>query len=583
MYLRQFLFFFLFPGFIFCNNLDTNSVDFETEKILLNDSSAIHAVLFNKMESIFTPALYTFNLGGPSLVLNPIFDLSDWMDKSLFLFYNQNTNFKLTSNTNSNANYSYGLDDSHSIFVNFSDLVYNTHINAQFRRFSSAGIFPNSDNKGLNFVLNFSKNKSWLISRYGIYKNKYSIQENGGIKDIEGFKSTSSISVFSLETKLKSANNEFLNQGAYFNNLFLLNAINKDSANTPRFYQGISLNAAIDSKSYLFSMDGEDLDSIFFIHNYMSNEKTQDSVGCISYNFDLNYNLLDSLKRVVFSLGYLKNINNFSVLNRPELISNFNSYKFGLFNFKGSFVLDGLWKGGYNINFSELFSIKKRFVFETNYTSDHNLPGYFFMEYNSNHFNWKNTFDFVNQQKIELKILDKRFKTGIDFKLNRLSSWVYLDSLSLPNQLANAFTLSSISINNAIQTKYIRFYSLFQYQKTTSDVVRVPEFMFRNCFDYYFKIGKINFTMGYVFTYFTQFTGVAYNPALRRTFLQNHAKVGGFPLLDVFAAIKIGTAEIYAKWENVLFDTVSREFYLYPSSPISPRFIRFGLNWKFLD
>ena len=89
--------------------------------------------------------------------------------------------------------------------------------------------------------------------------------------------------------------------------------------------------------------------------------------------------------------------------------------------------------------------------------------------------------------------------------------------------------------------------------------------------------------MGTQASYFTSFKGMAYNPNLRQLVLQDRKLVGGFPLIDAFAALKVGGADVFVKWENILFGTYSREFYLYPDYIAAPRMIRVGLNWKFLN
>lgn len=570
---------------VLCGKEDANIESF-LRKHLEEDSTALMTVLSNDYKRVFNPVYFTQNYGGLRFKLRPTFKLQSWHDTSLMQRISSDSKLLRSDSTKTRVNYIYGMDDEHSFRADYAGKVGQTYMSMNFDRVSSVSRFANSSSKFVKFKVNIHENEGRLHQAYGIEKNDFVIGENGGVKDTASYNEALEISVFDIPVNLNSAQNVASMLKVYLSNSLVLNYVDTSDTSVvdfiiPKYKHSLGYQISGNKDQYVYSMDRADIDSSYFDTTVVNLEETRDSTGFMMGNYQISYQLLDTLNREVFKIGYSSDVYNWEALNVSRVMLNYSIFSKGLFSFKAHYNLSGIWKDGYNTSVSHDYSLGRDWLSGINYEMDYNLPAYFFLNYKGNHFSWLNSFKKVRNQSIKLKLLNKKMGLGVDFDAHLLNDWVYLDSMSVPTQSGDQIQYFDVSLYNVIQNKHIRVYTKVNYQRTNSDILRFPELTFRNVFNYYFRIGKLNFTAGYLFSYFTKHYGLNYNPNLRRTYLQNNFEVGGIPIVDVFASVRIGEVDIFVKGENLLFESVSRDYYLYPVNPIIPRMIRVGVNWDF--
>jgi hypothetical protein len=74
-------------------------------------------------------------------------------------------------------------------------------------------------------------------------------------------------------------------------------------------------------------------------------------------------------------------------------------------------------------------------------------------------------------------------------------------------------------------------------------------------------------------------------PATGLFHLQDQHRVGGFPFLDVFLAIKISRTRIFLSYNNLLHGLgfIGENYFTAYGYPMKPRNFRVGLVWTFYD
>jgi hypothetical protein len=91
----------------------------------------------------------------------------------------------------------------------------------------------------------------------------------------------------------------------------------------------------------------------------------------------------------------------------------------------------------------------------------------------------------------------------------------------------------------------------------------------------------VPFNFGSTFSFFNQYIGLNYNPAIRHYYLGNQT-VGGTPVVDFFIASRLGPADIYVKYDNALYN-LKKDLFLGENYPVTFSLLRFGLKWNLIN
>lgn len=582
----NFLLFFIFIISI-ARGQDSLSINRFILTTIENDSTSIGAFFGNDYRSILNPNYFAQTKGGLKLNLEPNPSSEGWFSSSLIgNYFDNNIVLERADSAITIANYDFGINDSHIFNVDFSNKIGESYINFLLNRQSSAGVLNNSNYKSVSVLFDVLNNTGRWQNNYGYYKNSYTINENGGMHNDSILLLVESVDEFSIPTKLNTAKNEVKLEGAYFENFYYFIGQNNnedsltDVVRSNKFSHGLGIKVSMNKNQFIYSMQQSDLDSLFYSNVYNDLTATNDSIGYLKTSFELAYRILDSSNRDVLDLRVINDQYDWDILNGSRIVLDASNYKFGKLGFNSTYTYSGLWRGAYKFEINEYFALKNVIV-NGLVSLEKTLPAYFYLRYIGNHYQWNNDFKETESLKAEIEGYHKKLNLGIKGSFLRSSNYVYMNSLSMPEQLNSSFNYFNFSMSHILQSKFIKLYTKGVFQGSNSDVIRFPKLSFSSTFSYCFRLGELKLMTGFQASYFTNFFGMNYNPNLRQLHLQDTEEVGGFPLIDAFAAVKVGGADIFVRWENMLFNTYSREFYLYPGYLAVPRMLRVGLNWKF--
>ena len=155
------------------------------------------------------------------------------------------------------------------------------------------------------------------------------------------------------------------------------------------------------------------------------------------------------------------------------------------------------------------------------------------------------------------------------------------------NQLSSNIEYLKLNYNKEFKFGKFAMDNSLIYQKTSQNgnYLNVPEIITRNTL-YYSNIilkGAMFFQTGLTFKYFSKFYANEYNPAISSFYIQTQKKIGGFPLMEIFANAKIKQTRIFIKAEHFNSTITGNNFYSSPSYPYRDFIIRFGLVWNFFN
>ncbi len=211
-------------------------------------------------------------------------------------------------------------------------------------------------------------------------------------------------------------------------------------------------------------------------------------------------------------------------------------------------------------------------------------PSWFFSEYQSNRFRWKNDLKKETIMVLSGSYQFKSIRAGVDF--SSFSNYTYLNDSVQPEQIGTPSTVLKVYLRGNLPIGKFGINSRLVYQTFSKpEIIRVPEFF--GILDLYFKspVFKKAGTLqtGFQFSYFTSFYADAYMPELRRFYLQSETEIGNYLFADFYVTLQVKTARLFLKAANLTSYLGNYTYYLAPHYPARDARFYFGISWRFHD
>lgn len=327
------------------------------------------------------------------------------------------------------------------------------------------------------------------------------------------------------------------------------------------------------------------IDSLTVLETYYRNNK-------ISNQFSLNYNFFKGEKEYVRIQSYLQTEWNSIDRGANELTSQNDKFLTTAlggsadFNFPlGISLNNSIYKPftGYTKNdfFIESELTKNLFdtkiAFKGSFASQR--PGYFYNYMYTN--NLVANYDFQNQKTLGFSgaISSEKWKGRVEVQYLNISNFLFFDENALPVQEQNSIfqlKMEKELIYKSLYTNHLLIYQNSFYQKLWYKAT----FALKNSA---FK-KNLNYFIGTNITLNTNYNVFEYNPLLMQSVnLKNPTKNDFFPIIDLFATLKISSALLSFTYENLLTSLTNKGFYNATYYPISPSAFYLRLNWRFLE
>lgn len=562
-------------------SLSGQTFDFELEKES-TDTSLVNSIFYNPQEDAFSPVLFGVNSGADQYSLSYVGNDYSWTSRLLSMDYNQ-LNFRNDTTPFFEGRYDYGSDYAHWFGADFSRNIGESKIILNFNRNYTEDIYSNTEVERSNFVVG---SKIKLAKRYvvdvGYFRNGVNKSESGGVKNIVAYTEADELNIFTVDPNLTSAKNEVFNNGFILNQqIFLIGG--KDSIGNNKAELTLGINSKVEEHRFTFSMSEADIDSGYFTYSYLDTTSTFDSIGFQKVIINPELTWKNKFRTKGVKIGYSKEMYDNTLLDRSNIqMKSFLHFKKNTFRLAGEYSLQSYWKDNYSFGFNfqrdSIQSSKLNVEFKTSSI----IPEYLFHVFNGNHFQWNNVIKPVNTQSLDLKWLNSKYKLIVNGKISQVSNYLYFDSLSSVKQEGNSVIVFKANLTHNYRYKWLQFTSSFTGQYSNTDAIRIPSFYSRNTLSLNMKARNVPLSLGTVFTYVSEFKGIKYNPAIRHYILGSQS-IGNLPILDLFFVARVGTADLYLRYENLLFNTLGRDMFVGDNSPLAKPFLRFGLKWKLLN
>ncbi len=576
-------------------NIDSANFVINTLENLQNYSS--HNCIGNSGMAI-SKIQYPFLSNEVGFFYNENYFINYFYNKEKLLFYDTKVPY-------SDLMYIIGSKQEQNFKLTFSyNVKQNWNVTANFYRIRSEGFYlRQSTNDNFLSISSIYKSKS---NRYnllvgGMY-NYIQNAENGGISNDSIFETGVDLDKKLLDVNLVSAKRKDLNRSVFINQHFNFGKQKSDSVSNALVIPSsrISLSTSFDDN--LLKYEDDNPLSGFYSNVYYDSLQTRDSVYNLKFENELAWKRIDNKLHRGFKdklgLGMLlkdcfvriKQKEMDTVYNNIILGSElFNTYSSNKFWFKliGQYAIEG-----YNKNDYVLLGGIKKGLFDSltfitlNASSKVQMPDFIFSRYSSNNFKWKNTFDKVLENSVELYFSMKKNKLLIGINYREVTNPVYFDNYAIARQykgsipilaaeLKKNFSFNNWHLNNSIQYQYV----------PDSMVIRLPEYIFEHSLFYENDLFKnaMRLQIGVSVFLITNYFSNNYMPATGQFYLQNDKEYGNYPFFDFFIDARVKSVRVFFKIDHINSGWSGNKYQMTPHYPLNDRAFKLGISWRFYD
>ena len=239
------------------------------------------------------------------------------------------------------------------------------------------------------------------------------------------------------------------------------------------------------------------------------------------------------------------------------------------------------------------FNDKNEFVFQYQLLSK--IPDNIYDLHQSSYvgYNWYN--NFKNEKINKISAVAKTQWAEAELQVSSMKDHLYFSNdasdpqqqIISPKQYDKAINYLSVKVSREFKWWKLALDNTLLYQRVDQkdEILNVPKIVTRNSlyFTNYFFKKALYLQSGFTFNYFTKFYINDYNPVVAEAFVQNHKKVGEFPMIDFFVNARIRQTRIFLKAEHFNSKMTGNNFYSAPNYPYRDFMIRFGLVWNFFQ
>jgi hypothetical protein len=333
---------------------------------------------------------------------------------------------------------------------------------------------------------------------------------------------------------------------------------------------------------------------------YLDTIKTNDSSHWRSFSNEINYVLNINPIHSKFQLG-IKNEYNQVHQYADSIIQN-NSVQAGFYVnqndysgfLKANYILTGGNANDYLVEINNSFTKKRKinnksisYKTYVNFSMEKRHADYIYNKWFSNNYEWRN--NFVPTEKMQSTIgissMDNHFGFGIVSQ--QIKNQLYFSETITPAQTSTTIqNLSAFIYKDFLLFKHLGFNVKYNYQSSSYQAITcLPTHILNSGLYYQGNLFKnaLQLQVGFNGTYFSEFNGMAYSPALNMYYVQTQKTVGNYPYVDFFLTARIKPVRFFVKIDHVTQGLFGSNYSLTPNYIQNDRAFKFGINWLFFD
>lgn len=208
---------------------------------------------------------------------------------------------------------------------------------------------------------------------------------------------------------------------------------------------------------------------------------------------------------------------------------------------------------------------------------------YLMNHYVSNHFIWENDFGKTRTLRFGGSLNIPHTRTYLEAGVENVQNLIYFGPDCLPTQAGGSVQVVSAALHQDFKFGPLVWQNRVTAQTSSDEsVIPLPKVAVYSNLSLNFKVAGVLFVqLGVDCDYYTKYKSVGYQPATMTFYNQQSVDVGGYPLMNVFANMKLSKVRFYVLMSHVNQGMMDKNYFSLPHYPINPRRFQIGLSVDF--
>lgn len=211
-------------------------------------------------------------------------------------------------------------------------------------------------------------------------------------------------------------------------------------------------------------------------------------------------------------------------------------------------------------------------------------PSYYTRHLFTNHFRWNNNFSKEKRFRIQGDLIATRLGANLQVGVENITNYVYFNDEGVATQHADNVQVFSAILFQNFKVGVLNWNNSLAYQKSSNqEVMPLPDFSAYSQLFLKFSIARsLHTEVGFDCSYFTKYYAPVYQPATQMFQTQSREQVGNYPLVNVFANLKLKKVRFFVMMYHVnkgLFG--GNNYFSAPNYPLNPMVFKYGVSLDF--
>jgi hypothetical protein len=480
----------------------------------------------------------------------------------------------------------------------------NWNIAVNFFRIRSEGFYlrQKTNDNFISLTSNYRSKDNRYVILFGIMYNYVQNNENGGISNDSLFENGAILDKKLLDINLQNANRANLNRSFFINQYFNFGKKTGDSLTNAIVnpYSRLLLSTLYEDN--LLEYKDSNPTNDFYYNVFYDSISTYDSTYNLKFENELSWNRLDNKKhrgfRDLIGVGFSAK-DQFIRVKQRDIDTTFNNIIFGgeLYNMYSNRAF--WWRFrvkydlfGYNKNDYDLSASFKKMLFDSlatvafNFSSHNYSPDFMYVNYSSNHFRWRNSFQKILENGADLNFSIVKYKFNFAIGYKEYTNSVYFDNYAVSRQYQGKVPVFSADLYKNFSFFNWHLNNSIRYQNVPdSTIIRLPKLVLEHSLFYENSLLKkaLIIQIGASLFFVSEYYSNAYMPATAQFYLQDDKKYGNYPFIDFFINAKIKSVRMFFKIDHLNSGWMGNKYQITPGYPMNDRAFKLGISWRFDD
>lgn len=216
-------------------------------------------------------------------------------------------------------------------------------------------------------------------------------------------------------------------------------------------------------------------------------------------------------------------------------------------------------------------------------TFRNSTPSWLLKHYVSNHFAWNNDFGRTRSLRIGGRAEFPKTMTSLSAAFENMRGMIYFNDLSLPAQSNSPITVFSLSLRQRLRLGILNWDNRITYQESSNqESLPLPKLtVYSNLYIEFKAFNVLNLQIGADCDYYTQYCGLAYQPAIMAFHTQQYQNIGNYAFCNAYINARLYQATFYVMASHVNQGWFGKDCFSLPGYPANPRRIMLGISVDF--